>query len=58
VHAKHRYKDQKFGLGGKKQGMKRNTKNSTSDVSSLDDQVNQSDPEQHRNINDQGKTDA
>lgn len=33
VHAKRRYKDQKFGFGGKKRGMKRNTKNSTSDVS-------------------------
>lgn len=33
VQAKRRYKDKKFGFGGKKRGMKRNTKNSTSDVS-------------------------
>jgi rRNA-processing protein EBP2 len=33
VQAKRRYKDQKFGFGGKKKGMKRNTKISTSDVS-------------------------
>jgi rRNA-processing protein EBP2 len=33
VQAKRRYKDQKFGFGGKKRGMKRNTRDSTSDVS-------------------------
>lgn len=33
VQGKRRYKDQKFGYGGKKKGMKRNTKNSSSDVS-------------------------
>jgi Eukaryotic rRNA processing protein EBP2. len=33
VQAKRRYKDKKFGFGGKKRGMKRNTKSSTSDVS-------------------------
>jgi rRNA-processing protein EBP2 len=33
VQAKRQYKDQKFGFGGKKKGMKRNTKNSTADVS-------------------------
>lgn len=33
VQAKRQYKDKKFGFGGKKRGMKRNTKSSTSDVS-------------------------
>jgi rRNA-processing protein EBP2 len=33
MQAKRRYKDKKFGFGGKKRGLKRNTKSSTSDVS-------------------------
>ena len=33
LHAKRKYKDQKFGYGGKKRGIKKNTKNSVNDVS-------------------------
>lgn len=33
MQAKRRHKDKKFGFGGKKRGLKRNTKSSTSDVS-------------------------
>ena len=33
LNPKRKYKDQKFGFGGKKRGLKKNTKNSVNDVS-------------------------